>query len=107
MTYGIHHVLVEEEGEEFVGEIVVFADVTSGSRAIVGPKEVPETIGDAQQVYRAIFPAFAFLSGKRGGIFNVVDKPSDDGREIGGFPISVNEAFAETDIASEHAFFEK
>ena len=54
----IHHAFVEEEGEKLVGQIVVLADVAARRRAVVRAQQVAQTIGDAEQVHDAVFPAF-------------------------------------------------
>ena len=61
-------------------------------------------IGQSEQINRGSLAAGALGAGKGGGVVDVVDEPRDDGGEIGGLPIAVDEAFAKANVAGEDAF---
>ncbi len=101
----IHHRVIEPEGEEVVGKVVVLGDVATGDGAVVGAQQVAEPVGAAEEVERERLRALR--AGERGRVLDVEDEPADHGREVGRLPIAVEEGLGEADVAAEETFREE
>ena len=102
---GIHHRRVEEEREEIVGEIVVFADVALRGSAGIGAQEMAEAVERPQGIEREGFGLGGAGEGGRG--IGIEDEERDDGGEIGRLPVAVDVGFGKADVAGEGALVEK
>lgn len=96
---GVSEGVVEPEGIELVGEVVVFADIAAGIGGGVAAAPMGEAIESLEDVEgKGSAPGAA---GHTGDGFEVSDEGGDEAGEIRSGPIALHVGFAEADFALE------
>ncbi len=83
----------------------MLVDVALGRDAGVGPQQITDAVGEAQEVQSE--RAGLARTGKRGSVVEIENEPRDDRGEVGRFPVAVNVRLGKTDVTREHALLEK